>query len=92
MRIPVLLADLRRLVIDRVLPYSNTKHFIPNPVRRHLEVKRIDIIFKGRVSMAFEAWYLCIEHELAAYHENGNIGTEDGLSYCHVWWNLSAAN
>ncbi|PJF16966.1 hypothetical protein PSACC_03208 [Paramicrosporidium saccamoebae] len=49
MGIPVLIADLRRLVIDRILPYSNTKHLIPNPVRRHLEVKRIDIVFKGRV-------------------------------------------
>jgi hypothetical protein len=49
MGIPILLADIRRLIIEEILPYSNTKHLIPNPVRRRLEIKKIDVIFKGGV-------------------------------------------
>lgn len=49
--VPILVADLRRLLIHKILPYGDAavRAAIPTPLRRELEAKKWGVIFKPKV-------------------------------------------
>lgn len=48
MNVPLLLADIRRLVMEAVIPLENVQFLIPRPVLKVIEKKKLDHLFMGR--------------------------------------------
>lgn len=45
----VMLADIRRMVMEGIIPLAHSSHLLSLPIRRYLESTRLDVLFRGRV-------------------------------------------
>lgn len=70
MGVPILLGDVRRMILDGVLPYDNISQLIPRPTRRALERRKQMLMFRAKkwVPSVFHMMGLAsaLAHQLAA--------------------------
>lgn len=69
--VPILLGDIRRMVLDGIVPYENVGYLIPTLTRRALERRRQMLVFYGKkwVPSAYHLMGVAsrIAHQLAAH-------------------------